>query len=146
MKRIAAVLMMAVALPAFAVKEKKINPQPKEEAHPLTVTLDVKDAEVRDILKSMQRQCGIKNLAIDPDREFDPDPDALAALQHAIERWLPGAELVQVDICPYDNTADEEFIVARIDGIVVGAGTSGHAFKFGPLLGDQLGRLVLDGR
>ena len=67
MKRIAAILMMAIALPAFAVKEKKINPQPKEEAHPLTVTLDVKDAEVRDILKSMQRQCGIKNLAIDPD-------------------------------------------------------------------------------
>lgn len=31
-----------------------------------TVTLDVKDAEVRDILKSMQRQCGIRNLMIDP--------------------------------------------------------------------------------
>ena len=29
--------------------------------------LDVKDAEVRDILKSMQRQCGIKNLILDPD-------------------------------------------------------------------------------
>ncbi|HET7712878.1 MAG TPA: hypothetical protein VFL80_13180, partial [Thermoanaerobaculia bacterium] len=32
-----------------------------------TVTLDVKDAEARDILKSMQRQCGVKNLVIDPD-------------------------------------------------------------------------------
>jgi len=84
--------------------------------------------------------------AIDPDREFVPDPDARAALQHAIERWLPGAELEQLDICPYDNTADEEFIVERIDGIVVGAGTSGHAFKFGPLLGEQLARLVLDDR
>src|SRR6476661_6046151 len=31
-----------------------------------TVTLDVKDAEARDILKSMQHQCGIKNLMIDP--------------------------------------------------------------------------------
>lgn len=31
-----------------------------------TVTLDVKDADARDILKSMQRQCGIKNLMIDP--------------------------------------------------------------------------------
>jgi type II secretory pathway component GspD/PulD (secretin) len=31
-----------------------------------TVTLDVKDAEAREILKSMQRQCGIKNLMIDP--------------------------------------------------------------------------------
>ena len=65
-------------------------------------------------------------------------------LQHAIARWLPDAELVDVDVCPYDNTADEHFIVERIDGIVVGAGTSGHAFKFGPLLGEQLAQLVLD--
>ena len=34
-------------------------PQPK------TVTLDVKDEDVRVILKSMQKQCGIKNLIID---------------------------------------------------------------------------------
>jgi len=34
-------------------------PQPK------TVTLDVKDEDVRVILKSMQTQCGIKNLIID---------------------------------------------------------------------------------
>src|SRR6266545_4291328 len=31
-----------------------------------TVTIDFKDAEARVILKSMQRQCGIKNLIIDP--------------------------------------------------------------------------------
>jgi type II secretory pathway component GspD/PulD (secretin) len=34
-------------------------PQPK------TVTIDVKDEDVRVILKSMQTQCGIKNLIID---------------------------------------------------------------------------------
>jgi type II secretory pathway component GspD/PulD (secretin) len=33
-------------------------PEPK-------VTLDVKDEDVRVILKSMQKQCGIKNLIID---------------------------------------------------------------------------------
>jgi sarcosine oxidase len=82
--------------------------------------------------------------AIDPDREFAPDPAAVAALEHAIDRWLPDAELVQVDVCPYDNTPDEHFIVERIDGIVVGAGTSGHAFKFGPLLGEQLAHLVME--
>lgn len=32
-----------------------------------TVTLDVEDAEVKEILRSMQRQCGIRNLVIDPD-------------------------------------------------------------------------------
>jgi sarcosine oxidase len=83
--------------------------------------------------------------AIDPERAFAPDPAAVATLQLAIEEWLPGAELVEVDVCPYDNAPDENFIVERINGIVVGAGTSGHAFKFGPLLGEQLAQLVLDG-
>ena len=80
--------------------------------------------------------------AIDPDRAFVEDREAVAVLRRTVEHWLPGAELVRVDVCPYDNTADEDFIVTRIDGIVVGAGTSGHAFKFGPLLGQQLARLV----
>lgn len=31
-----------------------------------TVTLDVKDADARIVLKSMQQQCGIRNLVIDP--------------------------------------------------------------------------------
>jgi sarcosine oxidase len=82
---------------------------------------------------------------IDPDREFTADPGAVEALQRAITKWLPAAELVSVDVCPYDNTADEHFIVDRINGIVVGAGTSGHAFKFGPLLGEQIAALVLSG-
>jgi hypothetical protein len=32
-----------------------------------SVTLDVKDTDARSILTSMQRQCGIRNLMIDPD-------------------------------------------------------------------------------
>ena len=32
-----------------------------------TVTLDVKDAKVRDVLKSMKQQCAVKNLIVDPD-------------------------------------------------------------------------------
>ncbi|HEX9460746.1 MAG TPA: hypothetical protein VGA84_16475 [Thermoanaerobaculia bacterium] len=30
------------------------------------VTLDVKDADIHDVLKSIQKQCGIRNLIIDP--------------------------------------------------------------------------------
>lgn len=82
--------------------------------------------------------------AIDPDSGFAPDSGAVAALRSAIAQWLPGAELLRIDVCPYDNTTDENFIVQRIDGVVVGAGTSGHAFKFGPLLGMQLAELVDD--
>jgi len=32
-----------------------------------TVTLDVKDAEVRDVLASLKEQCAIRNMVIDPD-------------------------------------------------------------------------------
>lgn len=33
---------------------------------PRGVTLDVKDADVHAVLKSIQKQCGIRNLVIDP--------------------------------------------------------------------------------
>lgn len=39
----------------------------EEKQQPRTVSLDVKDAEARVVLRSMQKQCGIKNLVIDPD-------------------------------------------------------------------------------
>jgi sarcosine oxidase len=80
--------------------------------------------------------------AVDPESEFRPDGAAVAALHDALATRLPAAELVDIDVCPYDNTPDEHFIVDCIDGVVVGAGTSGHAFKFGPLLGAQLAQLV----
>jgi type II secretory pathway component GspD/PulD (secretin) len=35
-------------------------------ASPKTVTLDVKDEDVRVLLRSMQKQCEIRNLVIDP--------------------------------------------------------------------------------
>ena len=58
---------LLIASPAFAATEKKIDRKPEvRHQKTLTVTLDVKDEDVRDILKSMQKQCGIKNLAIDP--------------------------------------------------------------------------------
>ena len=66
MKSIFALLAILIALPAFAATEKKIDRTASTVARPLTVTLDVKDEDVRDILKSMQRQCAIRNLAIDP--------------------------------------------------------------------------------
>ena len=54
-------LALIVALAATANAAPKAKPQPR------TVTLDVKDGEARDVLKSMQKQCGIKNMIIDPD-------------------------------------------------------------------------------
>src|SRR5262249_60732475 len=45
--------------------------------------------------------------------------------------------------CLYTMTADEDFVLDREGPVVVGAGCSGHAFKFGPLLGEMLAGLAL---
>ncbi|HKO56579.1 MAG TPA: hypothetical protein VJ276_11930 [Thermoanaerobaculia bacterium] len=58
MRLIPAILAAALfALPVLAA----------EKAQEPTVTIDVKDAELRPLLKVMQRQCGIRNLVIDRD-------------------------------------------------------------------------------
>ncbi|HKB80857.1 MAG TPA: hypothetical protein VKH35_14185 [Thermoanaerobaculia bacterium] len=57
---------MAIAAPLFGATEKRIDPRP-EGAQDRSVTMDVKDADVRDVLKDMQRQCGVRNLVVDPD-------------------------------------------------------------------------------
>jgi sarcosine oxidase len=80
--------------------------------------------------------------AVDPEADFEADTAAVDDLHRAAAAWLPGREVLEIDVCPYDNTADESFLVERRDGIVVGAGTSGHGFKFGPLLGTQLAALA----
>ena len=59
MKPVLLVLTLALAGTAAAATARKPAVR--------TVTLDVKDAEARDVLRSMQRQCGIRNLIIDPD-------------------------------------------------------------------------------
>jgi len=49
-----------------------------------------------------------------------------------------------VERCLYDNTTDEDFVIDRVGRVVVGAGTSGHGFKFGPLLGSLLADLATE--
>jgi glycine/D-amino acid oxidase-like deaminating enzyme len=57
---------------------------------------------------------------------------------------LPGYDPrpVRTERCIYDNTPDEDFILDQAGRIIVGSGTSGHGFKFGPLLGDWLASLA----
>jgi sarcosine oxidase len=72
------------------------------------------------------------------------DPALLARLTDAVERLLPSFDPrpVATERCVYDNAADTDFILDRVGRIVVGCGTSGHAFKFGPLLGGLLADLA----
>jgi sarcosine oxidase len=83
---------------------------------------------------------------------FDPldetswgdDPELLARLTDAARRFLPALDPhpVATERCVYDNSADQDFVIDRIGSVVVGCGTSGHAFKFGPLIGEVLADLA----
>jgi sarcosine oxidase len=75
---------------------------------------------------------------------FDPETETRPVLpnlveevrRHVMER-LPGIEprVIHQEACLYTMTPDGDFILDEIDGVVVCGGDSGHAFKFGPLLG-----------
>jgi sarcosine oxidase len=82
---------------------------------------------------------------VDPDRRsFMPEPRQLAALQDYARRWLPGvdADSLTAISCTYTTTRDENFILDRIGPLVVGAGFSGHGFKFTPVIGRILADLA----
>ena len=83
----------------------------------------------------------------DPDaRSFLPEPVQLAALQRYAREWLPGVdadELVPIS-CTYTTSPDSNFVLDRVGPVAVGAGFSGHGFKFTPSVGRILADLALD--
>jgi sarcosine oxidase len=56
--------------------------------------------------------------------------------------------VVRADVCLFENTADNHFVVGAhpdYPQVVVAAGFSGHGFKFVPLIGEVVADLVCDG-
>ena len=81
----------------------------------------------------------------DPDaQQQGPDPVLVARLAAVARRFLPGyePEPASTERCVYDNTPDEDFVLDRRGNVVLGCGTSGHGFKFGPLFGEWLAQLA----
>ncbi len=81
----------------------------------------------------------------DPDaRTFEPEPVQLAALQRYAREWLPGvdADAMTTISCTYTSTTDTHFVLDRVGPVVIGAGFSGHGFKFVPTVGRILADLV----
>ena len=74
---------------------------------------------------------------------------ALETVRRA-KSFLPGvtSDIVHFEMCLYTKTPDEHFVLdlhPEHDNVVVGGGFSGHGFKFGPVLGEILADLALEG-
>ena len=81
----------------------------------------------------------------DPDARDQPaDEHLVARLSEVARQFLPGYDPVPAatERCIYDNTPDEDFVLDRVGNVVIGCGTSGHGFKFGPLFGEWLATLA----
>ncbi len=79
----------------------------------------------------------------DPERGERPIEQPLVdRLVEHVRTMFPGLDPrpLHSEACLYTMSPDGDFILDRIDGVIVFGGDSGHAFKFGPLLG----RLIAD--
>ncbi|MCL6597712.1 MAG: N-methyl-L-tryptophan oxidase [Alicyclobacillus macrosporangiidus] len=79
-------------------------------------------------------------------RDFHAYPQDEQVLRGFLGRFLPYAtEFQRGSVCLYTMTPDEHFVVdshPEHAHVVVGAGFSGHGFKFASVIGDVLARMV----
>ncbi|WP_109210402.1 MULTISPECIES: FAD-dependent oxidoreductase [Microbacterium] len=84
---------------------------------------------------------------VDPDaRTFRPVPAHVAQLRDYVAEWFPGLDpdsAVPIS-CTYTSTDSQDFVLDRRGRVVVGAGFSGHGFKFTPAVGAVLADLATD--
>jgi sarcosine oxidase len=86
----------------------------------------------------------------DPDPDPGPDPAALTELASFLEAHFTAhpARPLAAETCLYTNTPTEDFVLdlhPRNPRVAIGAGFSGHGFKFGPLGGRILAELAWSG-
>ncbi|HUR68913.1 MAG TPA: FAD-dependent oxidoreductase [Candidatus Thermoplasmatota archaeon] len=82
--------------------------------------------------------------------DFEHRPPASAKEVATARAWLAKRmpelaqrPLARQRVCLYDNTSNDDFLLQKVDGVTLGAGFSGHGFKFGPAIGEHLADLAL---
>ncbi|GAA1928427.1 N-methyl-L-tryptophan oxidase [Microbacterium aoyamense] len=82
---------------------------------------------------------------VHPDRRtYLPEPALAESVRRYAREWLPGVDADRgVEIsCTYTSTPDAAFALDRVGPVALGAGFSGHGFKFAPTIGRVLADLV----
>jgi len=80
----------------------------------------------------------------DPDESGAASDESAARISEWVSSRYQGADTqpTHVETCLYTNTPDEDFILRREGGVVVGSPCSGHGFKFAPVIGERLADLA----
>ncbi|XP_017347212.1 peroxisomal sarcosine oxidase isoform X2 [Ictalurus punctatus] len=119
-----------------------IQMQPKESEHDI---YGLPSNEYPGLMKI----CCHTGCETEPDeRDRQTDRQDVDVLSSYISRCLPGIVPVPavVESCMYTVTPDKHFVLDRhptYSNIVIGAGFSGHGFKFGPIVGKVLCELSM---
>jgi sarcosine oxidase len=90
---------------------------------------------------------------------FDPTSSERTVSAETLERIreylgfrfpaMQDAPLVETQVCQYENTLDNHFILdrhPRVDNVWIVGGGSGHGFKHGPVIGEMVAELVMEGK
>lgn len=83
---------------------------------------------------------------VDPDnRRFRASDLARAGLRDYVAQWFPGLDpdTAEEISCTYTSTDSGRFVLDRVGSVTVGAGFSGHGFKFAPAIGRVLADAAL---
>lgn len=80
----------------------------------------------------------------------EPDREDERVLREFAEQYFPAANgpTMRLSTCMFTHTPDEDFIIDSHpdhENVIVGAGFSGHGYKFTPVIGEILADLALDG-
>jgi sarcosine oxidase len=104
-----------------------------------------------DIGEGLKVAPRMRHTPLDPDSDPGPPSPSMsqAARQYLALRIpaLANAPLISTYVGQLENTASEDFIIDTHPGnnrIIIAGGGSGHAFKFGPVLGARIAEFALN--
>lgn len=94
--------------------------------------------------------CDARGPSFDPtDGSRNPSEDELYKVRALLAKRLPelaDAPLLESRVCQYEQTSDSHLIIdrhPRYRNLWLAGGGSGHGFKLGPVVGEQVAELVL---
>jgi monomeric sarcosine oxidase len=150
---------MGIHLPLLPTHETLAYFAPKEGAPShrvgdMPVLIDYHDAENPFYCLPIVEVHGVKlgwhhtGKVIHPDDARETPEPILEGMREWIAQTFPylNAREIEIASCLYTNTPDYHFILDKhpvYENVAIGAGFSGHGFKFGPVIGEILAKLVL---